>query len=424
MTRPALEDAVGRLDPVSLERTCFDLTAIPSATGEEAAAARWVAARLVENGVEASVQPVADGQANVIARLGGKRPGPTLMLYAPLDTVFSGDDEEDIPWLPMPRRGDFDLSPTMVDGHVVGLGAENPKAFVACVMAAAAAIAAAGGPERGEILVAITSGGVPIYSRPDIERRPLGFGSGLKHLLDGVPAPDYALVAKPGYAAQTDEVGVCLFRIDVRGTLNYTGIRQLVPYRSAIVDAATIVVALEDWYAGYSERHRSAELNPQASTNAIRAGDPGRAAFLPSLCSIYIDVRTAPESRPDEVTAELAEFLDGFCGEHGIDYQLELYASAPGGRTPADSVITRAVVRAWEAVEGTPHQPRSNMSGVSDASLLRARGIDTVVVGVPRIDKPPQFAGFSMGVVSKESMMKLSEILVRSAWEVCSGDEA
>ena len=57
-------------------------------------------------------------------------------------------------------------------------------------------------------------------------------------------------------------------------------------------------------------------------------------------------------------------------------------------------------MRAWEAVAGRPHTPRTGTSGATDAVILRARGIPTARIGLPPPGRPLPYAGqFSMGVV-------------------------
>ena len=417
--------AIEALNSSELESFCRELTEIPSPSGFELEAAKFVLGDLVAAGVGAELQNIGPNRANVIARISSGLPGPILLLYASLDTAFSGNDEEDRPWLGNRRRQDFSLKPEMIDGHLVGLGAENPKAFVTAVAAAAKAISRAGGPPVGEVQIGIAAGGMPITERLGVADRTIGFGSGCAHMLQRGMRPDFALVAKPGWAIQTEETGLCWFRVDVSGTLSYTGTKHFLKYRNAIVDAAKVIVALEEWFAEYSSRHKSEYLSPQGSIGAIHAGHPGRSAFVPPRCSFYVDLRTDPDVSPLQVERELREALSMIsAANNDIQVDVTMLVSVPGGRTAEAIPFTRAAVEAWEAVEGAAHEPRRGMSGISDAAVLRGQGIPTLVVGLPQTGKPEEFAGFSMGVVRKENILKLTQLLVRAAFSICSEEFA
>src|SRR5690242_13432955 len=263
-----LEAAWGQVKAADLARLDADLVSIPSPTGEERQIAEFLAGHLRLAGLEGFYQPIDDRQGNALGRLRGEGGGGTLLLYAPTDTAFAGTDEEDVPWIgPSVRR---DLQPGgLVDGeNVVGAGAENPKAFVTCVVAAAEAVARAGVPLRGTLLVGLGAGGMPTHKRPGIERWNTGQGNGCSFMLEQGWRGDFAILAKPGYAVSWEEVGLCWFRVRVKGALNYTGIRHIVPYRNPIVAAARVIDGLEAWFPEYSKRHTSGLVAPQGSIGA------------------------------------------------------------------------------------------------------------------------------------------------------------
>src|SRR5262249_41619749 len=139
----ALEEARAQIYAERVAQLCFDLTAVPSPTGEEHAVAELAAARLTDAGLVAQVQDAGEGVANTFARL-GDRDGPRLMLWAPLDTATVGAD-----WLGDELRPDWSLPPRREGRKIVGLGADNPKAFATAAIAAATAVARAGLQLRG-----------------------------------------------------------------------------------------------------------------------------------------------------------------------------------------------------------------------------------------------------------------------------------
>ena len=63
----------------------------PSPTGGEGPLAEYIAGTLGAAGITAATQPLDDRQANAWGRLHGDGTGPDLMLYAPIDTLTTGD---------------------------------------------------------------------------------------------------------------------------------------------------------------------------------------------------------------------------------------------------------------------------------------------------------------------------------------------
>ena len=159
MTHPQLgperqawfEQAVSLIDEERMRRTVLDLTAIHSPTGRERAASEFMVALLAEAGLDAWYQPMGEDSGNAAARLRGRGGGPSLLLYAPIDTHLEADPATDIPWVGPTLRQDMVPDPILRDGLVVGLGAANPKAMVGH----------AGGGRPGRL-----GGGYPAHRRP------------------------------------------------------------------------------------------------------------------------------------------------------------------------------------------------------------------------------------------------------------------
>lgn len=414
--RSLVERACVEIDPERLAELCLEMTAIPSPTGEELALASYLAGRLRSGGLEGGVQPVGGRQANAIGRLRGSGDGPELLVYAPLDTAFAGAEAEDRAWLGERPRPDFALPPRREGTKVIGLGAENPKGFAACAVAAAEALARAGaGPAlAGDLVIALASGSMPIGGRPGSDRRNLGFGSGLTYMLEHGVAPDFAIVLKPGYAVVHEEVGLAWFRLTVRGSVGYTGARHKGPYRNVIVDAATVVGMLETWFAEYTQANASGQVAPQGAVNAITAGHPDRGAFNPATCDIAVDLRVSPRTSLRQVAWQLEQALERIrAAAPGLDVTAEMTAGLPGSHTPPQSWIVQSLIRAWEDREQRQHQAPGGGSGASDGAILRGHGIPTARIGLPPPETSSPYPGFSMGVVDTGSMRRLTEVLVR-----------
>lgn len=411
----AVQRAVSTLDRAQLGNLVESMVGIASPTGEEASLAAFVVQHLQAAGVDAFVQSVGERGANAIGILRGSGGGVRLMIYAPLDTAFSGNLDEDEPWLGREPRADFALPPRREGSKIVGLGAENPKAFAASGIAAFEALARAEVDLRGDVVLVLAGGSMPINARPGFGDTVVGHGVGIRAYLDSEPAPDFAIILKPGYAVSSEEVGLAWFRITVHGAVTYTGIRHKMPYNDPIVAAAKVVSRLEEWFATYTDANRAGAVAPQGSINAIRAGSPDRAAFVPATCEIDLDLRVAPDSSPDDVERQLATQLDAVRTEiPDLELTLLRTAALPGTRTDPDSWIVRSLVRTWEELEGKPHAILPSQSGASDAAIIRSRGIPAARIGLPAPSTPSPYSGFSMGVADMESVEGLAKFLVHA----------
>lgn len=416
--RALAERARARLDDDRIADLVAAMVAIPSPTGEERALATHLASRLASAGVEARVQDLGGHAANAVARLGRAADGPTLLVYAPLDTAFSGVVAEDLPFLGPEPRADFVPAPIRDGTRVVGLGAENPKGFAAAGIAALEALAPDADALGGEVLLGLVGGSMPVGARPGHGDAVLGHGRGIAALLDA-ERPDAAVILKPGWAATHEEVGYAWFRVHVRGAVGYTGIRHKAPYRNPVLAAARLTLGLEAWFPAYTARWTDVLVAPQGSVNAIRAGSPDRASFVPATATLDLDLRISPRATPDTVEAELrAAVADLAAGMPEVEVSVERVAAVPGSATDPGHWIVAGAVRAWEDLEGRNHEPPRNQSGASDVGVLRARGIPAVRVGLPPAGAPNPYPGFSMGVADAGAVRRLAELLVGLAVDV------
>src|SRR5687768_16350893 len=251
------------IEPERLVRLDADLTNIPTPTGEERAGAELLVRYMAAAGLEARYQPIDERQGNAVGYLRGAGGGPTLLLYAPLDTLFGPEDEDQLPQVDGEVRADLRPQAVIEDGNVIGAGAENPKAFVTCVVAAAEAVRRTGVPLRGDVIVGLGAGGMPTNRRPGLTRNNAGQGSGCSFMLEQGVRGDFAILAKPGWAVSWEEVGWCWFKVTVRGTLNYVGSRHAVPYHNPLVEAMHVIAGLEEWFPEYTARHTSGLVAPR-----------------------------------------------------------------------------------------------------------------------------------------------------------------
>jgi acetylornithine deacetylase/succinyl-diaminopimelate desuccinylase-like protein len=423
--REWLERAWAQIDPAALAELDAQLVSIPSPTGEERAVAEFIAEHLDSAGVEATYQSIDQDQGNAVGKIAGTGDGAELLLYAPTDTAFTGQEAEDLPWLGRHIRADLQTRGHLENDYVIGQGAENPKAYATCVIAAAEAVRRADLPLKGSLLVGLGAGGMPSNRRPGRSRSNAGQGNGCSFMLEQGVRGDFAIIAKPGYAVSWEEVGLCWFKVAVRGTLNYTGIRHIVPYRNPIVEAAKVIQGLEEWFPRYSARHTDGLVAPQGSIGAIEGGWTYKPSFVPSVVHLYVDIRIGPRTTPMQLKREFAAALTEIRDRHpGLELDFEMILSIPGTRTEPDNWIVQSLMRAWEHRENQSHQPIRGTSGATDAAILRGRGMPTARLGLPRTPAPAQYPGFSMGAASPAAMQRLTECLVYAIVDTCTRERS
>ena len=418
--RDLLEPAWKHISAARLRDLTASLVDVPSPTGDEAPLARHIAALLAASGVEAHVQPLDDRQANAWGRLRGDGSGPDLMLYAPIDTMTAGDEREDLPWAGPELRPDMRPPAQVMGDYVIGLGASNPKGHAACLLMAAEAVRLAGVPLTGDLIVAFGAGGMPTNARPGVgnPRLNTGQGVGCSFLLEQGVWTDYAVIAKPGWCVAWEEVGLTWFEVTVRGTHTYVGSRHRLPYDNAVVRAGEVAARLDRWFADYAVAHTDGLVAPQGVVASIEGGWRRTAAFTPAECRFLVDLRLSPRTTPMQAKREFAAALAAIGGDMaGAEITFEQVLAIPGATTDPGSWICRSAVRAWEAIEGRPHEPVTGTSGATDANILRNRGIPTVRTGMPKVSGTPFPVDFAMGMnaVDLRDAVKLTRHLVQVA---------
>jgi acetylornithine deacetylase/succinyl-diaminopimelate desuccinylase-like protein len=400
------------------------MASIPSPTGEERRLAQAIVDVMNISGMAAYYQPMDDDQGNAVGRIAGTGNGADLLLYAPLDTAFSTNEEEECPWIG-DRLPEEMTNAYVRDGEVVGMGAENPKGYAACAIAAAQAIKAAGVPLQGSLLVGMGSGGMPTNRRPALSQFNAGQGAGCAFMLEQGVRGDFAIIAKPGWSVAWEEVGLCWFKVIVRGDLNYTGVRHVVTGRNPIVHAAKVIGLLEEWFSEYTKKNSSGLVAPQGSINAIRSGWTHKPAFVPAACHFYVDLRISPRVSPMEARRQFNEAIEAIAKTNPEpSIESEMILSIPGSFTAPNNWIVQSCVRAWEFVEGKKHAPRTGTSGATDANILRAAGIPTARLGMPRRTGATgqQRSKFSMERSNIAGMKALTKCLIYAAIDTCTRD--
>lgn len=391
-TQRAALEAFDPNEPVNLVKQLVD---IPSPEGEELECARFLHSYMQQAGIEAHLQEVEEGRANVIAVVRGDGDGPTLMLNGHLDTSYTGDYWEDYPGLGIPTPNHRPHAYEIGEG-IYGLGANNMKGGVAAAFVTLLALKRAGVRLRGHVMasgVAGESEKAPVRGvmRDYRGRHYRGSGHGARYLITHWEPVDYVIIGEPsGLYVVNGQAGYLFVKIVVWGKSAYLTTKG---HRgsgvSAIEEAAEVVRALSEWGPRYTERHTfdtgMGVIEPAVTIGAIDSGWPYAPSTVPGVCQLYVNLRTTPAFSGKQALAELDSRLRELKGERpNFRYDLEVYLSNdPSTLTPADSELVRTAVEVMEERLGFPTRPfaRGEGNASNDTNTFRRHGIPAIKCG-------------------------------------------
>ena len=422
-----LEAAWAELDLERVAALVTDLVNIPSPTGSEGAAARYAAERMHDAGLDARYEEMTPQRGNALGRLGGAGDGASLLLYGHFDHYVSGADDDPLVVGALDHPSFRSLASR--EGNVIsGAGSGNPKGGCAAAIHAAEAVAKAGVPLRGDLLLGLVSGGIHKVElqgagRPYAGVAYHGMGAGCEHMLRNGLRADFCLSTKPGYQVLWEEPGVAWIKLTLKGVVGYAARRGV--FKRPIEDAAAIIPELVDWFETYADAHSAGQASTPGHVGAIEGGWPFKPDFSPSVCNLYLDLRVSPNDTVEGALAEFGAFVDSLRARHpGIDVEWQSFASMPGTATPEDNWIVQSAVRAWEAVEGRRHEWRA-ASGLTDAAVLRSWGIPTARLGGQNNAPRDPSLGFLAGEgADLDNLLRVAKCYVYAIIDTCTRPRA
>jgi acetylornithine deacetylase len=343
-------DSVGRLlsDLVAIDSV--NPTLVPGAAGE-AAIARRLVAELEAIGLAVEVQEVAPGRPNVVGTLRGRGPGRSLMLCGHVDTVGVAG-----------MAAPFD--PVVRDGRLHGRGSQDMKGGVAAMIDAVRAVAAGGGLDGGEVIVACVV---------DEEHSSIGADALVTRW-----RADAGVVTEP-----TDlDIAVChkgFAWSEIVTTGRAAHGSRPADGVDAIVHMGRVLVALGDLDRALQAGPRHARLGP-ASLHASLIEGGRELSSYPDRCSLQVERRTIPgepdtalASEIDAILAGLAAVDPAFRGRSTLLFARPPYEIAAGHPLPE---LLGTAARAAGCRAAT-----IGMSFWTDAAVLGAAGIPSVLFG-------------------------------------------
>lgn len=326
---------------------------IEGAVGEAALAA-WLETHLRGLGLEVELDEVLDGRSNVMARLRGRRPGPTLCINAHLDTVGYAE------W------GPDALEPRIVGDRMYGRGSADDKAAIVAAVLAVRDLVAQDADLAGDVLLAFV-----------IDEE--GVSVGTEHLVAHHTA-DFAIVIEPTGLplAVTEHQGFGWIDVVVHGRAAHGSAPDVGV--DAIVHLAEVITRLHALDEREWKAHPS-DLNGRTvfHTGTISGGTDY--ATYPSRAVLGIEIGTQPGETLRDRVADIERIFDevreaqpDFHGEVVVRLDRDPFTGA--GQEPLLAAMDAAALE----VLGTP-MTRTGENAWTDAALLQSAGIPTLLVG-------------------------------------------
>jgi len=282
---------VDEVELIDLTRALVRISSVvrPGEAGAtEAAVARHVETWLTQQGFDLEIQEVVPGRPNVVAWLGEKGSGKSLLLEGHTDVVTEGNPAE---WTHPPFGAD------LADGRIYGRGAADMKSGLAAAMVAATAVKRSGTLLSGRLVV-----GALVDEEGDM--------IGVKHLCTTPIGRelDAAIICEPEQNELClEQRGVVWARVAIRGRMAHGAMPE------AGVNPITALGALLQEVPTLERRLRklcrkSPHLRPPTVTPTIvRAPVQGveQSNVIPSGARLLLDVRLTPGPDEAAVTREI-----------------------------------------------------------------------------------------------------------------------
>lgn len=192
--------------------------------------------------------------------------------------------------------------------------------------------------------------------------------------------------------------GVCRFLLSTPGKSAHAALPWL--GESAIYKMGEVIKRLEAYAQRLVEKNH-VELGP-ATMNIGRIWGGETVNTVPSTCTIEIDHRLLPGDNYDSIRTALEQELQGIA-----DYRLDPpYLEAPGVYNDKNSLACRELLSACQAAGWTPALKTAHYA--TDASILNAAGIPTIVFGPGDIEK----AHTAAECIAMRDIEKAAEIML------------
>ena len=304
-------------------------------------------------GFEVTLDEVAPGRENLIARVGG-RPGPGLLIVSHSDVVPPGEG-----WSGDPFAGD------VRDGRLHGRGSADTKGGLAAAIVALST-------------VDNTADQPPITLAVLVDEEELGLG--IRHFVRGLSADDHTacLVVEPTSLEPVIAArGDAYLEITLTGRAAHSG--NPADGRNAIHGMAQVIAEIEHWH-----EELAASPHPLCgpATWSVGTVEGGQAtSTVAAHCRITADRRLLPGESASDVRKDVESKLDALdLASRGLAVDVRMTMDMPGFETPVDDPIVDNVAAALAAA-GAPSPAPTGWTAACDGGFVASAGIPVVVLG-------------------------------------------
>jgi succinyl-diaminopimelate desuccinylase len=349
------EPDVGRLVGL-LERLVAIDTQNPP--GREAEAAALLASELDSLGFVTEIRPLAQGRANVIARLDNGA-GPCFAFNSHMDTVPAGAG-----WTTDPFRL------TEIDGRLFARGAGDAKGPITAIVEAGRLLATQRDLWRGALVLALVAD-------EEID------GGGSRALVKQEPKADLVIVGEPtNNAVFVAHKGCLRPLIRAKGKAAHSGRPELGV--NAILAAGHLMTLFDA-----RDRELRTQTHPlvgHASLSVTRIAGGIADNVVPDACELVLDRRLLPGETLDAALDELHALLTRAKREYGVQAELAAVRTAAGAtETALDDPLVREAVAISRGHGVTFPQP-GGLTGGCDLVHYRDTGAVGIVLGPGSLD--------------------------------------
>lgn len=351
------------LDPAALVELTEEMVRFPTVNppGDEGPLADFLAEELRALGLPAEVQPLAEGRANVIARLPGSGERPGLILSGHLDVVSPGEQ----PWRTPP------FTPTLVGDRLYGRGTADMKGGCAALIWAAVAIQRCEQPLKGDLILALTAGEEvdSIGARRLVESGRLQGAGGV-------------LIAEPtGLEVYVAEKGVVWLEIITHGRTAHGSMPELGV--NAISQMAEVIRRLET--LALPARPHPVLSPPSLNIGLIQGGV--KINVVPDRCRLEVDIRTLPGTTSQDVLRLVQGLLDDLARQRpGFAAEVRLLQERPPVETAPEAPLVQTTLRIAQQRLGRTLTPGGVPYGTDGSVYAPLLGIPMVICGPGRAE--------------------------------------
>lgn len=324
--------------------------------GNEKPVAIHLSQRLRELGIEAVIEEVEEGRANVVARIRGTGSGH-LVFTGHIDVVPPGGQK----W----QHAPFDAD--LVDGRIYGRGSADMKGGVASIVAAMASLVASRFQPTADVILAATCG----------EEAGM-LGARAMAARGSLAGARYLVVAEPSNLdVFIGEKGVLWVKVRALGRTGHGSMPWL--GINAVSYMARLIPRLEAYPFPFEESGLLGK--PTLSVNMIEGGN--KVNVVPDVCEITLDMRTVPMQNHGGIVEELEAIANEVARDFHPDLRVEVEVHEDVGSLETDRAepLVDAMVSSARSVRGVEPVVGGVTYGTDAAYLGPGFNIPMVICG-------------------------------------------